>query len=59
MTRIGRRGFTIWKVRTTLEVAVMVVGLLLGGRPGIGTAWFALSVGPIVQYFLRRLAHDR
>jgi uncharacterized membrane protein YczE len=59
MTGIGRRGFTIWKVRTTLEVAVMVVGLLLGGRLGIGTAWFALSVGPIVQYFLRRLARDR
>lgn len=59
MTGIGRRGFTIWKVRTTLEVAVMVVGLLLGGRLGIGTEWFALSVGPIVQYFLRRLARDR
>lgn len=58
MTGIGRRGFTIWKVRTLIEVSVMVIGVLLGGRLGVGTAWFALSIGPIVQFFLRRMTRE-
>ncbi len=55
MTGIGRRGFAIWKVRTSLEVSVMLIGVLLGGGIGLGTAWFALAIGPCVQFFLRRL----
>ena len=58
MTGIGRRGFTIWKVRTLIEVSVMVIGVLLGGRLGVGTAWFALSIGPIVQFFLRQMTRE-
>ena len=56
MTGIGRRGFTIWKVRTCIELTVMVLGVLLGGAIGVGTAWFALGIGPFVQFFLRRLS---
>ena len=56
MTGIARRGLAIWKVRTSIEVAALVIGVALGGTIGLGTAWFALSIGPLVQFFLRRLA---
>lgn len=59
MTGIGRRGYTIWKVRTAIELSVMVVGFFLGGTLGFGTAWFAVSIGPFVQFFLRRLDRAR
>lgn len=59
MTGFSKRGFTTWKVRTTIELSVLVIGFFLGGSIGLGTAWFALSVGPFVQFFLRRLARER
>lgn len=52
MTAIHRRGVVIWKARTGIEVTVLVLGLLLGGIAGVGTAWFTLSIGPLVQFFL-------
>lgn len=52
MTGFAKRGFTVWKVRTILEVSVMTLGIFLGGTIGFGTAWFAISIGPLVQYFL-------
>jgi uncharacterized membrane protein YczE len=55
MTGIGKRGFTIWKVRTGIELGALAIGFCLGGTIGLGTAWFAFSIGPFVQYFLRRL----
>lgn len=55
MTGLGKRGFTIWKVRTVIEATVVVLGLLLGGVLGVGTVWFTVSIGPLVQFFLRRL----
>lgn len=55
MTAFGRRGYTIWKVRTVIELSALVVGAALGGALGFGTAWFALSIGPFVQLFLRLL----
>lgn len=54
MTGLSKRGFTTWKVRTAIEVTVLLIGLALGGSIGLGTAWFALSVGPFAQFFLRR-----
>jgi uncharacterized membrane protein YczE len=32
--------------------ASLILGLLLGGTAGFGTAWFTLSIGPLVQFFL-------
>lgn len=49
MTGVAKRGFAVWKVRTALEVSVMLIGLGLGGSVGFGTAWFAVSIGPFVQ----------
>lgn len=51
-----RTGQPIWLVRTGLEVAVVIVGWILGGNVGIGTVAFALLVGPLCQFFLRVFA---
>ena len=43
-------------VRTGIEVAVLVLGVLLGGAAGLGTLIYALGVGPAVGYWFRILA---
>jgi uncharacterized membrane protein YczE len=54
MTGLHRRtGLSIRLVRTTIEVAVLVTGILLGGSFGVGTVAYALSIGPLAQFFLR------
>ena len=45
-------GGSLRLVRTALEVAVVVVGLLLGGALGIGTVLYALLIGPLTQGML-------
>lgn len=57
MTGLVRRtGLSIRLVRTTLEVTVIVIGLLLGGRLGaelgLGTIAYALLIGPMAQALL-------
>ena len=48
-------GRPIWIVRTVIEVIVGIVGILLGGTFGFGTIWFALTIGPQVQFWLARV----
>ena len=55
MTGLARRGIDIWKARFGIELTVLLVGLALGGSVGIGTVWFAVGIGPMVQFFLKRL----
>ena len=56
MTGMAARGwFSIRLARTLLEVTALTAGWLLGGTVGIGTLLFALSIGPLVQLFLRKL----
>ncbi|PRX98609.1 YczE/YyaS/YitT family protein [Allonocardiopsis opalescens] len=55
MTGLAARGVSPRLARTAVELAVLAVGFLLGGTVGIGTLLFALGIGPIVQFFLRRL----
>jgi uncharacterized membrane protein YczE len=43
-------------VRTAIEVTVTLTGWLLGGTPGMGTVLIALCMGPLVGYFLPRVA---
>jgi uncharacterized membrane protein YczE len=50
-----RTGVSLRLVRTTLELTVLVIGWLLGGVVGIGTVLYAVSIGPLVQFFLRFL----
>lgn len=49
MTGIHDRwGWRIWIVRTVIEVTVLAIGWVLGGTVGVGTAAFALLIGPLV-----------
>jgi uncharacterized membrane protein YczE len=53
MTGLARRtGLSLRLVRTALEVAVVVIGLLLGGVLGLGTVAYALAIGPLTQLML-------
>lgn len=46
MTALHRRtGLPIGRVRLLIEVSVLLVGVLLGGTAGLGTAVFALFIG--------------
>lgn len=55
MTGLARRGVDVWKARFGIELTALLIGVLLGGSVGFGTIWFAVSIGPLVQFFLRRL----
>ncbi len=57
MTGIARRtGRSIRLVRTAIELTVLAVGFALGGTVGVGTVLFALTIGPVTQFFLPRFA---
>jgi uncharacterized membrane protein YczE len=51
VVRVTKR--PIWMVRTGIELVVMTVGWLLGGSVGWGTLVIALTMGPLVHFFLR------
>jgi len=55
MTGFAARGHSIRAVRTTMEVAVLAIGWLLGGTVGIGTAAYALAIGPLAHVFIPML----
>ncbi|MGY1805092.1 YitT family protein [Blastococcus sp. SYSU D00922] len=56
MTGLVRRtGGSVRLVRTSIEVAVVAVGWLLGGTLGLGTVLYAVAIGPLVQLLLPRL----
>ena len=53
MTGLVRRtGASIRLVRTALELAVVIIGLCLGGKLGLGTVAYALLIGPLTQRWL-------
>ena len=57
MTGLVRRtGGSVRVVRTSIEVAVVATGWLLGGTLGLGTVVYALTVGPLVQLLLPRVS---
>ena len=53
MTGLAAKGISIRVARTIVEAAALVVGMLLGGRAGIGTVAFVLLIGPAVQLALK------
>jgi uncharacterized membrane protein YczE len=59
MTGLASRGWSIRRVRTLIEVAVLAVGWLLGGSVGIGTLLYAASIGLLAHVFIPRFAIDR
>jgi uncharacterized membrane protein YczE len=48
-TGIAARGHSLRRVRTSIEVAVLAVGWLLGGNVGLGTLLYAVAIGPITH----------
>ncbi len=56
MTGLAKRGIPIRVGRTAIEVTVLIIGMILGGQVGIATFAFAFGVGPLVHFFLPRLA---
>jgi uncharacterized membrane protein YczE len=48
----ARSGRSIRLVRTIIEVGVLIVGWFLGGTVGIGTAAYALAIGPLAHVFI-------
>ena len=53
---VGRTGRSVRLVRTSIEVAVVGTGWLLGGTLGIGTVAYAIAIGPLVHVLLPRLS---
>ncbi|MCW2748939.1 MAG: hypothetical protein JWR83_49 [Aeromicrobium sp.] len=49
---VRRTGHSVRRWRTTIEVTVLVIGFILGGTVGLGTVLYAVSIGPIVQFFM-------
>ena len=56
MTGYASRGHSIRVVRTSMELTVLATGWLLGGTVGIGTAAYALLIGPLAHRFIPLLA---
>ena len=50
----ARFGVSVRVARTSVEVTVLVAGVLLGGGIGVGTFVFAFGIGPLVQVMLTR-----
>lgn len=44
-----RFGISVRLARTTVEIIVMIAGVVLGGQLGLGTFVFAFGIGPLVQ----------
>ncbi len=42
----ARTGWSLRGIRTAIELTVLVIGWLLGGKFGVGTVIYALSIGP-------------
>lgn len=54
MTGIAAKGYPVWLVRTALEFLALIGGWALGGTVGVGTLVFAIGIGPLGHWFLRR-----
>jgi uncharacterized membrane protein YczE len=55
MTGLVRRtGRSVRLVRTSIEVAVLAIGVVLGGTIGVGTVLYAVLIGPLVHVLLPR-----
>jgi uncharacterized membrane protein YczE len=51
-------GSSVRLTRTALEIAVLVVGWLLGGPVGVGTFVIALTMGPVIQFMSRIMGEE-
>jgi uncharacterized membrane protein YczE len=47
-----KTGWSIRLSRSLVEASALGIGILMGGKFGIGTVVFALGIGPVVQFSL-------
>jgi uncharacterized membrane protein YczE len=52
MTGLAARGRSVRAVRTSIELVVLAIGVVLGGRLGVGTLVYALGIGPLAHVFI-------
>lgn len=52
-------GWPVRRVRTLIEMCVLLLGWLMGGAVGVGTILFTLGIGPSVQWGLEIFDRDR
>ncbi len=52
----ARTGWSLRSIRTAIELSVLLIGCLLGGKFGVGTVIYALSIGPLIQLCLPRFS---
>jgi uncharacterized membrane protein YczE len=53
MIGLAQRGHSIRMVRTSIEFTILAAGWLLDGTVGVGTVAYAVSIGALIQFFLR------
>jgi len=58
MTGLAKFGLSIRFGRFSIEGIILCAGILLGGRFGLATIAFAIFIGPLVQFFMTRLATE-
>lgn len=49
----SRFSWSVRKVRTVMEISVLVIGWLLGGPVGVGTVVISISLGYLMQFFMQ------
>lgn len=57
MTGLRRYGLSIRRARTMIELSVLTTGFVLGGTVGVGTAVYAVSIGPIAAILIPRCSN--
>ena len=55
MTGLARKGVPIPVGRTLIELSGLLLGYQLGGTVGLGTIWFAFTIGPLIQLYARKI----
>ena len=55
MMSLNRFGLSIQMSRAGIELTTLVLGWFLGGTVGVGTVLFAVGIGPLVQWAMRRI----
>ena len=57
MLAIHERGVDLARARTGIELVTFVAGAALGGQFGVGTAAFAIAIGPVLRWMLPRAGY--
>lgn len=58
MLAVHDRGVELARARTAIELASVAVGWVLGGQVGVGTAVFAIAIGPTLRTTLRWAGYE-